>query len=292
MQSIVAAFFICLISAISRIMLKRGMHASNALTGMVVSLVIGWIVLAGLTLALVSPSSYNLKGILFFSMIGIIAPPVVRYLTYIGIDRLGASRSDQLRSLTPFFAIYFAVIFLNEPLNAAILAGTVCIFSGVLLISHDGLKNQQGHRRWHLLDLFPPILAALLAGVVANLRKYGNTLLDSPLLAATVAATSALFVFGTFMGLTGNRKKLQFDATSSKYFILSGICTSATDVLDLVALKSGKVSVVIPLLATSPLFVIILSHLFLKGIEKVTWIIVLSGLLIVAGVELILIFGK
>lgn len=53
------------------------------------------------------------------------------------------------------------------------------------------------------------------------------------------------------------------------------------------ALSLGDVSVVVPLVNTNPLFIVILSALFLKDLEKVTGLVVTGALLIVGGVGLI-----
>jgi drug/metabolite transporter (DMT)-like permease len=49
----------------------------------------------------------------------------------------------------------------------------------------------------------------------------------------------------------------------------------------------GKVSVVIPLSSTGPLFSLILTAIFLRDVERVTFRIIASAALIVGGVLLI-----
>jgi uncharacterized membrane protein len=53
------------------------------------------------------------------------------------------------------------------------------------------------------------------------------------------------------------------------------------------ALDLGKVSVVIPLSSTGPLFSLILTAIFLRDVERVTFRIIASAALIVGGVLLI-----
>ena len=53
------------------------------------------------------------------------------------------------------------------------------------------------------------------------------------------------------------------------------------------ALSFGAVSVVTPLTATTPIFVLILAHFFLKGVEVLTARVVAGTLLIVLGVYVI-----
>jgi drug/metabolite transporter, DME family len=71
---------------------------------------------------------------------------------------------------------------------------------------------------------------------------------------------------------------------SLRYFILVGVAENAAVCLNLVALGLGTVSVVAPLVGTAPLFVLLMSFLFLRGVEALSWRVVLGVLLIVLGV--------
>lgn len=137
-----------------------------------------------------------------------------------------------------------------------------------------------------------PLAAAFLAGLVANFRKFAAGFLSSALLGATIAATSALFVFGMFL-LSGSRwRRIQICRASAQHFFYAGICTAATDVLDVLVLSQEKVSVISPLLSAGPLFTILLSALFLKSIERVTPTLVAGAVLILLGVEVVILFGR
>jgi uncharacterized membrane protein len=116
--------------------------------------------------------------------------------------------------------------------------------------------------------------------------------MESALLAAAVAATSALIVFSVFLCFEKRWKRLKLDKNSGMYFLLAGFCTAGTDVLDITVLSKGNVSFVAPLLATSPLFTIALSAVFLRGVERISWSLVSAAVLILVGMEVILIFGR
>lgn len=288
MLAVTLALLTSVFTAISRIFLKKGFEKSNPLTGMFVSLVICGFFLSILALLTVPAEDYILKGIIFFALIGVFAPPVVRFLTYIGIDRLGTSRSSPIRSLTPFFATIIAIIFLRESINLFIIMGTALIVCGIIILSKK--DNNLKKKDWRRRDLIFPLVAAFLAGIAANLRKYGFTILTSPVLAAASTAVAALFVFSSYIILSGKKNQLSFNADSFRFFGLSSLCTTISIILNLYALKFGRVVVVSPLLATSPLFVLIFSYLFLRKLEKVTLKIILAAISIFLGVELIILF--
>lgn len=281
------AFLICFITASSRVLLKKGLGSSNALTAMVYSLIIGWAALMALSVFTGAWAHWQTEGAIRFALIGIVAPPVVRYLTYKGVDLLGAARSDPIRSLTPFFAIAIAVTWGQEAVSLRIWCGSALILLGVVLLSQVDNDKKLPARKWTYGDLLFPLGAAAVAGAVANWRKWAMPFLHSPILGATIAASSAVVVFAIFLLLTGKWRELHWEKSSSRFFIVSGLATGITDVLDLVALSRGSVSLVSPLLATTPLFVILMSHVFLKGIEKITARLVAVALIILVGIELI-----
>lgn len=280
----------CFVTSLSRIFLKKGLMDSNAITGMVFSLLFGWMTLLGVFIAQFSQQTLSMKGVLFFSAIGIIAPPVVRYFTYLGVEKLGPSRSDPIRSLTPLFAVVFSFFLFEEKFNASSLWATVFIVIGAYFLSRDGRSEEK--KLFNMSDLLWPLIAALLAGIVSNLRKIGMNLEISSVAAALVAASSAIVTFGLFLLYRQNYKRLILKKSSMNYLIITGVLVSVTDVIDLIALKSSKVSIVAPLLATTPLFVILLSWLFLKNIEKFTANLLLGASMISAGVGLVVMYAR
>lgn len=274
----------CIITAFSRIVLKKGLMHSNAITGMVYSLFFGWIALTIMTLIDYSNQKFSLNGILFFSAIGVIAPPVVRYLTYIGVEKLGASRSDPIRSLTPLFAVVFAFIFFDEKFSLSSLWACILIVAGTFFLSRDSIGNSENKKLFLFQDLFYPFVAAVIAGLISNLRKIGMNLEITSLAAATTAATSAVVIFGLFLLYKKNYKRIMINKESVKYLAATGVLVCLTDIIDLITLKNSKVSIVAPLLATTPLFVILFSWMFLKNIEKITKNLVIGSLFIFTGV--------
>jgi uncharacterized membrane protein len=70
-------------------------------------------------------------------------------------------------------------------------------------------------------------------------------------------------------------------------FVLAGITENVSVFLLVAALSVGAVSVAAPLASVSPVFVLVFSFFFLRGIEMLNRRIVLGTLLIVAGIYLI-----
>jgi DME family drug/metabolite transporter len=74
---------------------------------------------------------------------------------------------------------------------------------------------------------------------------------------------------------------------SVAYFVAAGVAENLSVLLLIVALTAGSVSVVAPLSSVSPIFVLVLSFFFLRGIELLNARIVAGTVLIVAGVYLL-----
>jgi drug/metabolite transporter, DME family len=93
--------------------------------------------------------------------------------------------------------------------------------------------------------------------------------------------------FTIFLLASGNRQAMVPRGRSLAYFIAAGVAENAAVFLGLVALNLGTVSVVAPLSSTAPIFVLVMSFFFLRGVERVSGRVVLGTLLMVLGVYLI-----
>ena len=69
--------------------------------------------------------------------------------------------------------------------------------------------------------------------------------------------------------------------------VLAGVAATWGVIFWFLAIDSASVVLVAPLSGSYPLWSILLAHLFLRRIERVTWRTVLGALMLVAGVALI-----
>ena len=83
------------------------------------------------------------------------------------------------------------------------------------------------------------------------------------------------------------RAGLRCDRRSFGYFAVGGACENFGVLLVIVALGYGDVSVVSPLSATAPLFVLLLAFIFPSGSKKLGLRVALGTTLIVLGVVLL-----
>lgn len=289
--AIILAFTMTMITASSNVVLKIGFSKIKPFVAVYVSVAISTIFLWIATLLFV-PRHYffDYQGIVIFIIIGSFAPTIVRTLTYYGIHTLGASRAAPLRALTPFFATIFAIKYLNETPGFGIFLGIFFILVGVTLLS----RKEESVSQWKLVHILYPVGAALLAGIAANLRKFGLDLMPQPVFASTVAATTSFVVLTFFIAIKYSKEEKgeMFKSCCSnkmRYIVLASFLVSCGEIVDLSALLYGKVSLVVPIFATTPLMIIIFSRMFLKDYEIVTKRIVLSTLVIIIGVYIAII---
>lgn len=265
--------------AISGIAARRGLRYSTPITVTVVSLIIHATGLWTVLYLSGGVPRVSLWAVVLFVVTGTLQP-VIRLFTYAGIFYLGASRGTTLRSSHPLFSTTIAILFLGESADWWVLLGTVAIVSGIILISWQPAVRREASHWWYVGF---PLGAALLAGVSHPLRRYALTQANEPLLfAATVGLVSLVWIGSYLLSpLPGERPV--WNQRAMKPFIVAGVFETLGILLVIVALSVGQVVLVSPIVATSPLWILIGTWLFLQGIETLSLRTVLGAICVVAG---------
>src|SRR5262249_29787095 len=102
-----------------------------------------------------------------------------------------------------------------------------------------------------------------------------------------VNVSTALCAFTFFLAASGHVRRFRCQPGSLGYLIAAGVAENVGVLLGILALRVGAVSVVAPLASTTPLFVLALSPLFLRHVERITLRLAVGTLLVVLGVYLI-----
>ena len=265
--------------AISGIAAKRGLRYSTPVTVTLVSVAIHAVVLWIALLIFRGVPSLSWWVLFLFVLSGLLQP-ILRFLTYAGIHYVGAAAGTTLRGAHPLFSTSLAILFLGEPLNLLIVLGTIAIVAGVALISWQRNRKQEGFRWWYLAY---PLSAAFLAGISHPLRRYTLSLANEPLYLAAVIGVVALPWLASATLLPGQKQKPVWDRRAMGPFLIAGSLETLGILLGIVALSVGQVVVVSPIIATSPLWVVLGSRLFLRYIERLTLRTIFGALCVVAG---------
>ena len=265
--------------ALSFILSKRGMGHSTPITVTFVSLLIQMTVLSVIVLAYTGlPTTPPLVFGIF--VIAGVLQAVVRQLTYIGIEKIGAARSGPIRASVPLWSAALAIIFLGERMTVAIAVGTLFVFSGIVLISWRADHGVKDFRLWYV---GAPLLAAILGGVVYPLRRYALQFSNEPIYFGAIVGIVGFICTAAYLMFPMTNERLVWNRASIGYFAAAGAFESLGLLLVFYALTYGPVVMVTPLTATLPLWVVLGSRLFLYDVERITARIVAGAALVVLG---------
>jgi uncharacterized membrane protein len=272
-----SAFF----SAIGTMLIQRGLQRSNFYAGFWINVTVGMIGLWTAVLLFVPRSEWDWSALPYFIFSGIVGTACGRLFRVAAIEKVGGPVAAAIGNLAPLIATGLAIVLLNEQVTFAILTGTLVIVLGTILLSLSGK-----HVGFPARFLIYPFLAAICFGVVQIARKLGLSQ-AGPLFDAALNISAAMVASTAFVIASGNLRSLLVDRTSLLFLSLGGAAENTGVLLVIVALGLGNVSVVSPLSATAPLFVLVLALLFPSGTRRLGWRVAVGTVLIVLGVILL-----
>ncbi|WP_300460729.1 EamA family transporter [Desulfobacula sp.] len=285
--AILASFFYALNMVVARVGLKDTDTFSAGILSMCFSLM-GAIV----AFVFVMPiHSISARAVFFFAMAGFSGPCLGRLLLYLGIKRVGSAIASSLYSVKPLFAALAAVVLLGEKVTAGIGIGILIMIIGLSIISSSNSDASPG-KRWSKKDMIFPILAGLGYGFSHVFRKLGLNLNAEPLLGLLVQNIAALFfpLIVIFWQTNNNANRAWSSLRGWIIFGLAGICSTLGQICLFMALSKGDVVIVAPLSTISPLFVLLMAGLFLKGMDHISWKIGMGCFFILAATVLLTLY--
>lgn len=219
-----------------------------------------------------------------FAAVGLVFPAIVTLLTFSATRRMGPTVTNATSSTAPLFAILFAAAFIGEQLTSARVAGAIILALGVAALSLSPVRSP---RQWPLWLLALPLLASAVRGGALTLTKHGLNLWPEPFAASligyTVSAAVIVAVQGTRSGEGGPQSSLR---AALPWFMAVGALNGFAVLAMYTALGKGEVGLVSPLVASSPLFTLLLSLVFLRD-ERMGLHVWLGVALTVAGAGLV-----
>jgi DME family drug/metabolite transporter len=273
------------LSAAATILIRYGLQRYGPYTGVWINVVVGAVGLWVAVLVTGGMGHPSPRSLALFVLAGLIGTVAGRMLRFLAIEAVGASISAGFMNLTPLVSSGLAILLLGERVTLPIVAGTLVIVFGTMLLSTGG--RSLGVRP---VLLWLPALSATCFGVVAILRKVGLSG-AAPVPGAAVNVSTALVVFTAFLLASGQARVMRCSGRSLFYFVVAGLAENLSVFLVILALSMGAVSVVAPLTNVAPIFVLLLSAIFLRGIEMLNARVIGGVLLIVVGAFLITALG-
>ena len=258
---------------------RAGLGYSNPTTVTLVSILMQNILLWTAVLVTGGAHAVPFEGVLLFSLVGIFQLGV-RLLAYTGVEKIGASRSSALQSVSPLFSAAIAVAILGEETSALIVLGTFSIVSGIVMVSWRPERQILDFRRWHLLL---PLGAAVLTGVNHPIRRYVLTMANEPLLFSALMGTVSLAGFLVYWPFSPTAQRLVWNRRGIWPFVATGVCETMSILCIITAISLGRVVIVAPIAASYPVWSMIFAAIFLRHVESVDWKVILGVVSVVIG---------
>ncbi|SEL24424.1 DMT family transporter [Haloferax larsenii] len=269
--------------AVSTVLVRVGVRESSPLVALVITMAVNVVVLWGLSLALYDVS-VDLWSWRWFILAGIFAPALGRLANYIGIQRVGANLVSPITNMNPLVSVGLAIALLGERLPLPGYVGVIlAVGGGVVLASVRG----DGLNRVRRTDLLFPLFGALTYGTVQIFRKVGTDLVAEPTIGAAVNLTTSFVLVAGGIVATGRLETLVVPRRDALTFVAAGVVSSLGLASLYAALSLGQVTVVTPIFNASPLFVLLLTGLFVRDGELFSKRVLVGTVTIVTGVAVL-----
>jgi drug/metabolite transporter (DMT)-like permease len=214
---------------------------------------------------------------------GLFVPGVSQILFVYAVRGVGAARTAILVGVGPLISALLAIAFLDEPLQAGLVAGTVLVVGGGIALAGERVRPADFRAVGALLA----IVCAVLFGIRDNVVRWANEE-GAPALAATAVSLLAATIFVLGYVLVVRRDSLSGKLrVAAPAFVPAGVTLGLAYAAVIAALDRGRVTVVAPLNATQSLWGVLFAALAFGSLELIGRRTVLSGALVVAGAVLI-----
>jgi len=215
---------------------------------------------------------------------GALAPGVSQVLFVLAVREIGSSRTGVVAGVAPLLSGLLAIVFLGEPVRAALVGGTVLIVLGGGLLA--GERGRPAH--FKAVGILLALVSAFVFGARDNVVRWaaGDTSMP-PLFGAAVVLGAGAVVLAAYLlavrgpALAGDLRR------AIRPFLASGLLFGAAYACILEAFERGKVTVVSPLVGTESLWAVALAALVLGRSEMIGRRVAAAGVLVVAGGALI-----
>jgi drug/metabolite transporter (DMT)-like permease len=235
-----------------------------------------------------------------FLLAGLLSPGLAQIFVTMAIRDSGSSRVSLIFGTAPLVSVTIALLILNEPASAPLIAGAVLVVAGGVMLARERDRPAHLNRVGLVLAFAGATLFAIRDNLVRHLAVGSTTvppavaaaaaLLGGTVLIALWAASAARKADGARpedrapSALPGARQGI---GRRWIPFLPAGVLFGASYVCLFEAYYRGRVTVVAPLVAVESLVGVALSAVFLRQSELVGKRLVFGAALIVAGGALI-----
>jgi drug/metabolite transporter (DMT)-like permease len=210
-----------------------------------------------------------------FVLAGTFAPGITQILFTRSIGLIGPSRTTILVGTSPVLSVAIAIVFLDEPVEVALVIGTLLVVGGGAMLAWE----RGGLRGMLTLGVVFAVAAAVLFGIRDNVVRWAERGSDVPgVVAAAVSLATAIVVIAAVVAARGDA--VARTRAVARRFLLPGLIYGCAYVFLLTAFDHGRVTVVAPLYGTESLWAVVFSSIVLRYVEAVGVRLVACGALI------------
>ena len=212
-----------------------------------------------------------------FLLAGLLSPGLAQIFVTVAIRDSGSSRVSLIFGTAPLVSVTIALLILNEPASAPLIAGAVLVVAGGVLLARERDRPAHLNRVGLLLAFAGATLFAIRDNLVRHLAVGSTTVPPAVAAAAALLGGTVLLAVWARQGI--GRRWIPF--------LPAGVLFGASYVCLFEAYYRGRVTVVAPLVAVESLVGVALSAVFLRQSELVGKRLVFGAALIVVGGALI-----
>jgi len=232
-------------------------------------------------------TNWSHSAVWIFVLIGLFRPAVSANLAVAGIRYLGPTLASTLSSTSPLFAAALAVLWLGETLTWATALGTAGIIGAVVILTR---RPARGGTTWPLWALALPVGAAVVRSVGHVFSKIGLEGIPDPYFAGLVCFSVSALVMIVVQRIRPGPQPIPWRSSGPYWFVAAGVIMGVSVVSLNTALMRGQIVTVVPIVACSPVFTMLLSVTVFRR-EKLTARVVLAVFTVVPSVILIALFS-
>lgn len=273
--------------------IRKGTDAGDP-TGALVIVIATNIVLFVPATVIVHHPQYHLvlEAIAAFAAAGIVGTLLGRLFTYTSVSRIGASRTEPIKSSQPLHATLIAIVVLHETVSVGHMVGILLIIVGIGVISWETASGDSTVESVKPYELGFPLLGAFFYGIEPVFAKLGFAQGTPVLVGLSIKTVTAFAAVSVYLRLRGSVPwDLNFTGENLRWYAAAGVLNTLFLFFYYLGLEVAPVSVVIPIVTTSPLLVAILSYLFLPQLERVTPQLVAAASVVVVGAVTVTLYG-
>jgi len=215
---------------------------------------------------LLDGSNWLQPAVLIFVLVGLFRPSVSANLAIAALRHLGPTMTTTLSATSPLFGAFFGVLLLGETLTWPIAIGTGGIIAAVAMLAR---RDAKATTTWPLWALGLPIGAAAIRSIGHVFSKIGMASIPDPYFAGLVAFTVSSLVMLVVHRIRPCAHRVRWRGQGPYWFDAAGGIMGVSVISLNTALLRGHIVTVVPIVACSPVFTMLLSVLVFRR-ERLT----------------------